>query len=194
MKVLEPFEAKLNETLQHVVGHAAADLSRSTAQESHIGNLSQCSTGETDSNRYRFGQSADPQSGIPSCPITSRMLFNVLPSDTLVTMRLSGAQIKHILGRDVMSLSGLRVKLDASKPEGKRLISVWFEDGLRLRTEFYTVTTNDFLFMGGDGYKDFAEGIDVEDTGILVRDALAEHIAHLGTVSPYLDGRIQVSR
>jgi 2',3'-cyclic-nucleotide 2'-phosphodiesterase (5'-nucleotidase family) len=94
-----------------------------------------------------------------------------------------------------MSLSGLRVKLDASKPEGKRLISVRFEDGTPLRDkEFYTVTTNDFLFMGGDGYKDFAEGIDVEDTGILVRDALAEHIAHLGTVSPYLDGRIQVSR
>jgi 2',3'-cyclic-nucleotide 2'-phosphodiesterase (5'-nucleotidase family) len=110
-------------------------------------------------------------------------------------MRLSGAQIKHILGRDVMSLSGLRVKLDVTKPEGKRLISVRFEDGTPLHDkEFYTVTTNDFLLMGGDGYKDFAEGIDVEDTGILVRDALAEHIARLGTISPYLDGRIQVSR
>jgi len=48
--------------------------------------------------------------------------------------------------------------------------------------------------MGGGGYTEFAEGMDVEDTGILVRDALAEHIARLGTVAPRLDGRIQVSR
>jgi len=48
--------------------------------------------------------------------------------------------------------------------------------------------------MGGGGYTEFADGIDVEDTGILMRDALGEHIARLGTVSPYLDGRIQVSR
>src|SRR5262249_23318932 len=38
-KLLAPFEAKLKESLQQVVGHAAGDLSRSTAQESHVGNL-----------------------------------------------------------------------------------------------------------------------------------------------------------
>ena len=111
------------------------------------------------------------------------------------TMRLSGSQIKRILGRTVMSLSGVRVKLDVTKPEGKRLISVRLEDGTPIRDkDFYTVTTNDFLLMGGDGYTEFAEGLDVEDTGILMRDALAQHIARLGTVSPRLDGRIQVSR
>jgi 2',3'-cyclic-nucleotide 2'-phosphodiesterase (5'-nucleotidase family) len=195
-KVLEPFEAKLNESLQRVVGHAAGDLSRSTAQESHIGNLVADAVRAKTGTAIALFNAADPKRGIPKGPITSGTLFDVLPSEnTLVTMRLSGTQIKHILGRDVMSLSGLRVKLDTTKPEGKRLISVRFEDGTPLHDkEFYTVTTNDSLLMGGDGYKDFAEGIDVEDTGILVRDALAEHIARLGTVSPYLDGRIQVSR
>jgi 2',3'-cyclic-nucleotide 2'-phosphodiesterase/3'-nucleotidase len=110
-------------------------------------------------------------------------------------MRLTGAQIKRILGRSVMSLSGLRVKLDVTKPEGKRLVSARLEDGTPIHDkDFYSVTTNDFLLMGGDGYTEFADGIDVEDTGILMRDALAEHIARLGTVAPYLDGRIQFSR
>ena len=110
-------------------------------------------------------------------------------------MRLSGAQIKRILGRTVMSLSGVRVKIDSSKPEGKRLISARLEDGTPIRDkEFYSVTTNDFLLMGGDGFTEFADGVDVEDTGILMRDALAEHIARLGTVAPRLDGRIQVAR
>jgi hypothetical protein len=48
--------------------------------------------------------------------------------------------------------------------------------------------------MGGDGYTEFADGTSVEDTGIRIRDALAEHIARLGTVAPRLDGRIKFSR
>jgi len=95
----------------------------------------------------------------------------------------------------VMSVSGVRVKLHASKPEGKRLLSARLEDGSPIRDkDFYTVTTNDFLLMGGDGFTEFADGVDVEDTGILIRDAVAEHITRLGTVAPRLDGRIRVSR
>jgi 2',3'-cyclic-nucleotide 2'-phosphodiesterase/3'-nucleotidase len=195
-KLLEPFEAKLTETLQQVVGQAAGDLSRSTARESHIGNLVADAIRAKTGTMIALLNPADTQKGIRKGPITSGMLFDVVPSEnTLVTMRLSGTQIKRILGHSLMNLSGLRVKLDESKPEGKRLISAQLEDGTPLRDkEFYTVTTNDFLMMGGDGYTEFADGVDVEDTGILMRDALAEHISRLGTVSPYLDGRIQVSR
>jgi 2',3'-cyclic-nucleotide 2'-phosphodiesterase (5'-nucleotidase family) len=193
-KLLEPFETKLNEALQQVLGHAAGDLSRSTARESHIGNL------VADALRAKTGTSIalinaeDPQSGIRKGPITSRTVHEVLPSEnTLVTMRLTGAHIKRILGRTVMSLSGVRVKLDVTKPEGKRLVSVHLEDGTPIRErDFYSVTTNDSLLM--DAYMEFADGVNVEDTGILMRDALAEHIARLRIVTPRLDGRIQVSR
>ncbi len=195
-RLLAGYQARLNDKLQMVVGQAAGDLSRSTAEESHIGNL------VADAVRARTGtaivliNAADARMGIPKGPITSRTLFEVLPSqNTLVTMRLSGAQIKKILGRTVMSVSGVRVKLHASKPEGKRLLSARLDDGSPIRDkDFYTVTTNDFLLMGGDGFTEFADGVDVEDTGILIRDAVAEHITRLGTVAPRLDGRIQVSR
>jgi 2',3'-cyclic-nucleotide 2'-phosphodiesterase (5'-nucleotidase family) len=195
-KLLEPFEARLKETLQQVLGQAAGDLSRSTAHESHMGNLVADAVRAKTGTAIALFNAEDAQTGISKGPITSRTLFEVLPSEnTLVTMKLSGAQIKRILGRTVMSLSGIRVKLDASKPEGKRLISARLEDGTPIRDkEFYTVTTNDFLLMGGGGFTEFADGVDVEDTGIRMRDALAEHIARLGTVSPLLDGRIQVSR
>jgi 2',3'-cyclic-nucleotide 2'-phosphodiesterase (5'-nucleotidase family) len=195
-KLLEPFEAKLNEALQRVLGQASGDLSHSTAQESHIGNLIADAVRAKTGTAIALINAADPQRGIRKGPITSGTLMEVLPSEnTLVTMKLSGAQIKRILGRTVMSLSGVRVKLDATKPEGKRLVSIRLEDGTPIRDkEFYTVTTNDFLLMGGNGYIEFADGIDVEDTGILMREALAEHIARLGTVEPHLDGRIQVSR
>jgi hypothetical protein len=34
----------------------------------------------------------------------------------------------------------------------------------------------------------------VEDTGVLIRDVVAEHISRLRTVEPRLDGRIRVSQ
>lgn len=194
--LLEPFEAKLNAGLQHVLGHAVGDLSLSTAEESHIGNLMADSVRAKTGTTIALINAADAQAGIRKGPITSRTLFEVLPSEnTLVTMRLSGAQIKRVLGRGVMSVSGVRVKLDVTKPEGKRLLSARLENGTPIRDkDFYSVTTNDSLLMGGDGYTEFADGVDVEDTGILMRDALGEHIARLGTIQPRLDGRIQVSR
>jgi 2',3'-cyclic-nucleotide 2'-phosphodiesterase/3'-nucleotidase len=195
-KLLEPFEAKLNKSLQQVLGHAAGDLSSSIGRESPIGNLVADALRAKTGTAIALINAADIQSGIPKGPITSRMMFDVLPSEnTVVTMRLSGAHIKRILDRAVMSLSGIRVKLDVTKPEGKRLVSVRLQDGTSIRDkDLYSVTTNDFLFMGGDGHTEFADGRDVEDTGILMRDALAEHIARLRTVAPRLDGRIQVSR
>ena len=195
-KLIEPFEARLNETLQHVLGQAAGDLLRSTHQESHMGNLVADAIRAKTGTAIALINAADPQAGIRKGKITNRTMLEVFPSEnTLVTMRLSGAQIKRILGRNVMSLSGVRVKLDVTKAEGKRLLSARLNDGTPIRDkEIYTVTTNDFLLMGGAGYTEFAEGVGVEDTGILMRDALAEHIAKLGTVAPRLDGRIQVSR
>jgi 5'-nucleotidase / UDP-sugar diphosphatase len=195
-KLLEPYETKLNAALQQVLGHAAGDLSRSTAQESHIGNLLADAVRAKTGTTIALINATDPQKGIRKGPITSRTLLEVLPSEnTLVTMRLSGAQIKRILGRSVMSVSGLRVKLDVTKPEGKRLVSARLDNGTPIRDkDLYSLTTNDYLLMGGDGYTEFAGGMDVEDTGILMRDALGEYIVRIGTVSPRLDGRIRVSR
>ena len=195
-RLLEPYQKTLDQTLQTVLGQAAGDLLRSTAGESHLGNLVADAVRAKTGTEISLITAADPQMGIPKGPITSRTLFEVLPSEkTVVTMRLNGAQIKRILGRTMLCVSGVRVKLDPAKPEGKRLVSVRLENGTPLRDkDFYTVTTNDYLLMGGDGFTEFAGGADVEDTGILLRDAVAEHIARLGTVSPHLDGRIQFSR
>src|SRR5262249_43789758 len=111
-KLLEPFEAKLNEALQHVLGQAAGDLMHSTAQESHIGNLIADAVRAKTGTAIVLINAADPQTGISKGPITSGTLIKVLPSEnTLVTMKLNGAQIKRILGRTVMSVSGVRVKL-----------------------------------------------------------------------------------
>jgi 2',3'-cyclic-nucleotide 2'-phosphodiesterase (5'-nucleotidase family) len=195
-RLVAGYEALVNQRLHTVLGEAAGDLTRSTASESHVGNLVADALRARSGTQIALLNAASARVDIPKGPITERLLFEVLPvENTLITLKLSGAQIKKILSRRVMSVSGVRVSLDGKKPEGRRLKSVKLEDGRPLADkEFYSVATNDFLLSGGDGFTEFAQGVDVEDTGILIRDAVAQHISRLRTVAPRLDGRIQISR
>ena len=70
--ILDPFQAKLNATLQQVLGHAAGDLLRSTAEESHIGNLLADAVRAKTGTAIALINAADPQAGIRKGPITAK--------------------------------------------------------------------------------------------------------------------------
>lgn len=107
--------------------------------------------------------------------VTFAQAVNVLPfSNTLVTMQLTGAQIKAVL-EDALEnalrvggstgaypyASGLRYHVDASKTKGSRISNV--EVNSRVADSWaaindatvYTVVTNDFIAAGQDGYTTF---------------------------------------
>jgi 5'-nucleotidase len=52
----------------------------------------------------------------------------------------------------------------------------------------YTLATNDFVNVGGDGYTVLADGMGTSRE--VMADVLLAYIQELGTVSPVLDGRI----
>ena len=84
-------------------------------------------------------------------------------------MKLTGEQIKNTLNSDFISVSGLRVKFDLTQPRGRRMVSVTLANGQPMDDErLYTVTTNDFVVAGGDGFTEFANGRDIKETDILV--------------------------
>ena len=194
--ILVPYRQRVEAEMLRVFGQALGDLTRSTSTESHVSNL------VADAIRWKTGadivllNAGLQRVPIPKGPITGRKLFEVLPfQNTLITMKLSGAQIKQALGHTVMTVGGVRVKLDSRKPAGSRLAWVRLANGKKLQDkQLYTVATNDFLFAGGDGFKEFSSGMNVQDTGTVLRDAVAEYISEIGDVSPRLDGRIQVLR
>lgn len=107
--------------------------------------------------------------------VTFAQAVNVLPfNNTLVTMELTGAQIKAVL-EDALEnalrtggstgaypyASGLRYHVDASKTQGARVSNV--EVNSRVAGSWaaiddaatYTVVTNDFIAAGQDGYTTF---------------------------------------
>jgi 2',3'-cyclic-nucleotide 2'-phosphodiesterase/3'-nucleotidase len=132
--------------------------------------------------------------------ITWGNAFEVLPfQNTLITLKMTGAQLKKTLERGLVSsvgmvaVSGIRVQFDTSKPAGEQVVSVVLLDGNKIEdSKLYTVATNDFVLAGGDGFTEFANGTDIVNTGIILRDVFVEYIKTHRTISPQLDGRIVV--
>lgn len=70
-----------------------------------------------------------------------------------------------------------KVKYDASKPKGQRVVEVTLLNGAKLdNNKSYKVVTNDFLYDGGDGYSMFKQGRNAVNTFLQVRESYAEQI------------------
>jgi 5'-nucleotidase len=80
------------------------------------------------------------------------------------------------------------------KPPGQQVVSAALLDGTALdESKLYSVTTNDFVVAGGDGFEELSKGTDTTDQGIFLRDVLVEYIKAHGKLSPKTDGRIVVN-
>ena len=88
-------------------------------------------------------------------------------------------------------MSGVKVQIDLKKPAGQRLVSATMPNGTPIDdSQFYTVTTNDFVLAGGDGFSEIGKGTEIKDTGILLRDVFVDYIKAHVVLSPALDGRV----
>lgn len=155
-------------------------------------------------------------------PITLGMVMGVLPfGNTLVTLELTGAEIKDVLedaadfrlaartpgGGDgllqVFHAAGFSCRVDPGRARGGRV------SGLRVRragggfglrdfvpleaAATYRLVTNSFLAGGGDGLTTLKKAAGERlDTGYLEHDALAEHLKALGTVRAPAERRVVV--
>jgi 5'-nucleotidase len=94
-------------------------------------------------------------------------------------------------------ISGFKFSFDASKPIGSRIVEVTKSDGTAIAKDSkeYTLTTNDFLIYGGDGYLNVFSPSQAKVKGALLDvfvDALkADMAAGKVTQVPAADGRIK---
>jgi 2',3'-cyclic-nucleotide 2'-phosphodiesterase (5'-nucleotidase family) len=180
--------------MNEVIGEATADLPTSNNSESPLGNLIADVYREKGKTQIGLQNTGGIRTRILEGPITWGNVFEVLPfQNTLVTLKLTGAQLKKTLNVGILAVSGLRVHLDLKKPAGQRLVSVTMPDGAPIDdAALYSITTNDFVMAGGDGFSEVGKGLDIQDTGILLRDVVVDYIKAHVTVSPALDGRVTV--
>lgn len=124
---------------------------------------------------------------IPAGKITMGTLYQVMPFDnTLVKMNLKGSDLKKVIENGIansnigwVQVSGLKVYYDPTRPQGDRITAMYLDDGTKIDMNgIYSVVTNDFMATGGDNY-DFSGAQNVVDTGIPIRDALANALEAL---------------
>jgi 2',3'-cyclic-nucleotide 2'-phosphodiesterase/3'-nucleotidase len=194
--LLAPFHAEAEVKLREVVGEAAGELVSSASEESPLANLVVDAMRVAGGTQIAIHNPGGIRARLDAGTITWGEVFEVLPfQNTLVTMRLSGAQLKRVLSQRLLLISGLRMRVNPAAPAGRRLLSLTLADGTEIGdAQEYTVTTNDFLVAGGDGASEFGRGAAITDTGIPLRDALVNYLRRQGRITPSLDGRITVAR
>ncbi len=148
------------------------------------------------------GMRADLRSQSRDGTVNYADLYAVQPfGNALVTMTLSGAQLRRLLEqqwsesraertRFLQPSRGLAYVWDPARPIGHRVIA----DSLRLNGQRidperrYRVTLNDFLALGGDGFSVLREGTDPVG-GPLDIDALSAYVRVESAAGPLVPDR-----
>ena len=115
--------------------------------------------------------------------------FNVKGSDIVAALENGVSQVEEGAGR-FPQVAGLRFGWDATVPPGQgRVTSVEVQDGSAWRPiepeRIYSVTTNNFVRAGGDGYVSFRDGAsNAYDFGPGLDDVLADYLANHPDYTP----------
>jgi 2',3'-cyclic-nucleotide 2'-phosphodiesterase/3'-nucleotidase len=199
-RVLEPFQEQVVQKMAEMVGEATETLPYSRITESPLADLVADAFREKGKTQIALHNVGGIRARIQQGTIKWGDVFEVLPfQNTLVTMKLTGAQVKKTLERGLVAsvgmvaVSGIRVQFDTKQPDGQRIVSLLLIDGTPVDDEkLYSVTTNDFVAAGGDGFTEPPNGTDIVDTRIFLRDVLVDYIKDHQVISPILDGRVVI--
>jgi 5'-nucleotidase len=113
-------------------------------------------------------------------------------ANTLVNMKLTGAQIKKVLEQQWQAPGASRpfLKLGISKgftytfndtlPQGSRITGMWLDGTAIVPATVYSVTVNSFLASGGDGFLELNNGAQKQDTGKTDLAGMVDYMAAFG--------------
>ncbi|RXZ01202.1 bifunctional 2',3'-cyclic-nucleotide 2'-phosphodiesterase/3'-nucleotidase [Fictibacillus sp. S7] len=187
----------LNEVIGTTPNYISKDINADG--ESTMGNLIADSMKAQTGTDFAFMNPGGVRADIDAGEITWKEAFTVQPfGNDLVTMDLTGAQVKSLLEEQwadptrakILQISGLKFTYDDSKPAGERIVSITLPDGTAVdAAKTYSVTVNNFMAGGGDGYTTLLDGKN-SSVNIVDLDALVKYIKAKGSVDPKIEGRI----
>lgn len=117
-------------------------------------------------------------------------------ANTLVTLSLTGAQIKSILeeqwqpagaSRPFLKLgvnAGLTYTYDPTAAQGLHITEIWLDGTPLDPAATYLVGVNSFLASGGDNFVTFAQGTNKADTGKIDLAAMVEYFQEFPAATP----------
>lgn len=182
------YEAVLNKK----IGVLTQDLSHdmTNVQVTPMGQFVAKTMAELGKTQIAIVNGGGVRAGLDKGDITMGDMYTILPFDnTLVTLEVSGAELKKLIDHGIMSpdfrpgqFYGIEVFYDKSDPYKQKVNTIRLLDGSLVQDDkMYSVSTLDFLLTGGDKY-DFSKAKNVVDTYLPLRDLIAEAIQKMGTV------------
>ena len=121
-------------------------------------------------------------------------------ANTLVNMKMTGAQIKTLLEQQwqrddkgavptrpflrLGASAGFFSTYDATRPEGDRITGMWLSGKAIEPTTTYSVTANSFLAAGGDNFRAFNQATGKRDTGKIDLQAMVDYMAAFASKTP----------
>jgi 5'-nucleotidase / UDP-sugar diphosphatase len=210
---LKAYAAPIEALRQKIIGKSLAELDgdriKMRTSETSLGNLiADAILAKTKGDLVQVAliNAGGIRNGFPLGDITMGNVLEALPfGNTITRVELTGKQLQSILENGVSlaeqeegrfpQLAGLRFVWNSKSPAGKRITKVELvsESGnfqLLNPQAIYRVATTNFLASGGDGYREFAEGKNLLDTGYLLSDAIAEYVSARSPLQVKTENRI----
>ena len=177
-------DVKVSPLVNKVVGESSAVITRTQTPsgESALGNLIADAQRSYEGTEFAFMNPGGIRADLAMGTVTWGQLFIIQPfGNQMVRMTLTGQQIYDLLAQQwnnpaapkMLQISGLTYSWALDPATSKGVIIEVQKNGILLdKTSSYSVTTNNFLSGGGDGFSVFKSGlspvIDAADIDVLV--------------------------
>ena len=198
-EMVDSYRLSIAPLINEVIGKSSDEITRKQEKrgESQLGHLiadTQRNAMETD---FAFVNSGGIRADLEKGDITWGDVYTAFPFGYgLVSMHMTGGQIKEVLEQQwmgsevrILQISGLSYTWDEDAPIGERIIELKDDHGNRLDTnQIYSLTVNELLAAGGDGFSVFKEGTN-RIKGPIEFDILTDYIQNTkGSIhAPELD-------
>jgi 5'-nucleotidase/UDP-sugar diphosphatase len=221
LAIVEKYQQKVDAVLGARIGEAEVDLDGENVrrQETNLGNFVADILLRASKADAVIINGGAIRTSIKKGEVRVKDVYSVLPfSNYLVGIRLTGKQIVEALEHGVAGIedgegwfpqvAGLSFKYSPSGAKGARIREILIAGQPVEPRKEYVIATNDFLAMGGDGYKAFADAVKSSgafsvvggtlqgdrvvyaDSSRWIRDVVVEYIREKGRVAPRKEGRI----
>lgn len=208
MSVVEKYYQMAMEETKEVVGTSSVELDGTRTsirtRETNFANVLTDAMKERSQAEIAIINGGGIRESISAGEINLYQLNRSLPfSNTLVVAEVAGDRIYKAIERGLnaypngtngafLQVSGIRYAFDASRPAGKRVTSVTFNDEPLDFKRKYKVALSDYLYNGGDNFEEFKDAslLSVDE---LLMNVLADYLRKHKVIEPGMDGRIQVT-
>ena len=203
--ILKPYKDSLDKLMNVIVGRTDVPMPKERDKlETLLGNfVADICLQKTLSLDYKspevagtisFFNNGGLRSSLPKGDITRGNIFELMPFDNeLVIITISGKKtwelIRYAAKSGGQPMAGMKLGIHPDKTPASVLIHGQPFDS----TKTYRVVTSDYLANGGDKMDFFKNPVNMQTTGILIRNAILDHcIAETktgNTLTSQLDGR-----